>query len=375
MGTGHLMRCLALADALSESGAEARFLCRDLPTALREILVRSGHEVRELQNGSTGQGSVSQDALDTTQALSDESWDWLVVDHYGLDARWESALHAAATRLLVIDDLADRNHDCDVLLDQNLYTDMATRYGDRVPAACQQLLGPRFALLRPEFGRWRERVKARDETVRRLLVSFGGADPDNKTGLVLGALAELHGGLPVDVVIGAEHSRREQIEAACLASGFTCHVQTSRMAELMANADLAIGAGGVTTWERCCMGLPAFVVAVAENQRKQVRDAAGLGLVYAPDYQIKGLSASFVARHTLVLLENAALRQGMSQRGMEAVDGCGVSRVCRQMGVRSIDLRRAAHEDAGNLFEWRNHPSIRAASGNREPLEWQRHQE
>lgn len=181
--------------------------------------------------------------------MSDRSWDWLVVDHYALDARWESALRASTKQIMVIDDIADRQHDCDVLLDQNFYADMQKRYTGKVSAHCQLLLGPRYALLRDEFRKLREQVKPRNGTVKKILVFFGGVDADNYTGRAIEALAEIGiEGLYVDVVIGAQHSCREQIKSVCAQHGFICHVQTDKMAELMAAADLAIGAGGSATY-------------------------------------------------------------------------------------------------------------------------------
>ena len=160
IGTGHFMRCLTLADALKQHGAKIRFASRHMPEYLRDMLVVKGHEFMLLDSSPSDAISdglshanwlgTSQhaDAQDTVQALSGQTWDWLIVDHYALDARWESALRQTAKNIFVIDDIADRQHDCDVLLDQNLYADMDSRYTGKVPAHCQLLLGPRYALLR-----------------------------------------------------------------------------------------------------------------------------------------------------------------------------------------------------------------------------------
>lgn len=388
IGTGHFMRCLTLADGLNQSGAEVRFVCRPLPEQLRAMLVVRQHEVVTLPTSSDTESiddlphgqwrgtSQAADAHDTVRALSDGSWDWLVVDHYALDARWESALRGTAEHSLAIDDLADREHDCDLLLDQNLYADMDSRYRGKVPSRCQLLLGPRFALLRDEFRLWRERVGPRDGPVTRVLVCFGGVDADRHTSRAIEALKNLRAtNVSVDVVIGAAHSDRTQIESACLALGFACHVQTTRMAELMAAADFAIGAGGLTTWERCCVGLPALIFAVAENQQRQVSDAAGEGLVYAPDVAAKRISSSVIGRHTRALMENAGLRHAISRRGMEAVDGRGTWRVIRHIGRSDIEIRQAGPDDSRQVFEWRNHPAIRSTSFNQDVIDWESHQE
>ncbi|MDO8208674.1 MAG: UDP-2,4-diacetamido-2,4,6-trideoxy-beta-L-altropyranose hydrolase, partial [Gallionella sp.] len=279
IGTGHFMRCLTLADALKQRGAQIRFVSRDLPLHLRDMLAAKDVEFVSLESDLTPPvtgdlahahwlgASQKQDAQATIQALSDQSWDSLVVDHYALDARWESALRGTARQIMVIDDIADRQHDCDVLLDQNFYADMQTRYAGKVPSHCQLLLGPRYALLRDEFRRFRDQVKPRTGAVKRILVFFGGVDADNYTGRAIEALSEIDvSGFHIDVVIGAQHPRLAEIEGMCAANGFVCHVQTNRMAELMAAADLAIGAGGSATWERCCLGLPALAFCTADNQ-------------------------------------------------------------------------------------------------------------
>lgn len=292
IGTGHFMRCLTLADELKQRGAHICFVSRELPAHLRDMLVIKEIEFAALDREATDEqvgnlahshwlgASQMQDAQATIRALSGQSWDWLVVDHYALDAEWESVLRGAAKKIMVIDDIADRQHDCDVLLDQNFYADMQTRYTGKVPSHCELLLGPRYALLRDEFRKLREQVKPRTGVVNRILVFFGGVDTDNYTGLAINALVELDvKGLLVDVVIGAQHPCLEEIKAACAQYGFICHVQTNKMAELMAAADLSIGAAGAASWERCCMGLPCIVGAVAQNQVQAAKDISVVGVV------------------------------------------------------------------------------------------------
>lgn len=384
IGTGHFMRCLTLADALKQRGAQTRFISRHLPDHLRRMLADKGHEFILLEGGQNA-GMVdelahagwlgvsqAQDAADSIRALSDESWDWLVVDNYALDFRWESELRRTANRILVVDDIADRRHDCDALLDQNFYADMETRYIGKAPAHCQWLLGPRYALLRDEFRRLHEQVNPRSGSVKRILLFFGGVDADNYTGRAIEALSEIDvPDLHVDVVIGAQHPCRAQIETACAQHGFICHVQTDRMAELMAAADLAIGGGGSATWERCCLGLPALAVCTAENQLKQVADAAQEGLLYSPE--VRDDLQQTIQRHARALIENGCLRQFISRNGMQMVNGRGVLRVVASMGCSDIEVRMAGPDDSEKLFQWRNHPSIREVSRNANVIDWQDH--
>ncbi len=385
IGTGHFMRCLTLADELKKQGAQLCFVSRNLPNHLRDMLVAKGMELVSLANTASATPiddlahsawlgiSQAQDAQDTIQALAEQSWDWLIVDHYALDARWESTMRETAKRIMVIDDIADRQHDCELLLDQNYYANMQTRYSGKVPTHCQLFLGPRYALLREEFRRLREQIKPRTGKVKRLLVFFGGVDADNYTGLAIRALANMAiEKVHVDVVIGAQHPSRTEIEMQCTEQGFVCHVQTDKMAELMSASDLAIGAGGTAIWERCCLGLPAISLCVAENQRKQVIDAAEAGLLYAPANNNNILD--LIHNHTNGLLENPALLKLISNAEMNAVDGKGVLRIINAMGISGIEIRQANGLDAQQLFEWRNHPTIRAVSRNNAPILWQDHQ-
>lgn len=337
------MRCLTLADALKQRGGQIRFVSRHMPEHLRDMLAAKGHEFMPLDGSpsvaiSDGLShahwlgtSQHADAQNTIEALADQTWDWLIVDHYALDSGWESVLRQTARKILVIDDIADRQHDCDVLLDQNFYAGMPTRYTGKVPAHCQLLLGPRYALLRDEFRKLREQVKPRTGSVKRILIFFGGVDADNYTGLALKAMAEIDiEGLHVDVVIGWQHPHRAEIETACVAQGYVCHVQTNRMAELMAIADLAIGAGGSATWERCCLGLPALTVSLADNQIEIAKALDSLGAGKYVGSQDTA-SAAVIHKAILDLLQNKNRVQVLSEKAYSIVDGLGVDRLCEAL--------------------------------------------
>jgi UDP-2,4-diacetamido-2,4,6-trideoxy-beta-L-altropyranose hydrolase len=384
IGSGHVMRCLTLADGLAQRGADIRFVSRHMPEYLAQLIVAKGYDWAQLDNAEVADKldelahaswlgcSQAEDALVSLQALSDTVWDWLVVDHYALDFRWESELRQAARHILVIDDIADRRHDCDMLLDQNYYRDMHARYAGKVPEHCRLLLGLRYVLLREEFRRLRASIVPRQGPVRRILIFFGGLDADNHTGSVMQSLFEMGlTDIQVIVVIGAQHPKRPEIEATCLRHGFDCHVQTGRMAELMAAADLSIGAGGGAMWERCCLGLPTIAIATAENQRMQIADAAMAGLVYSPDSTHD--FEKVIGTHLAALSENAGLRYWLSQTAMRQVDARGVSRVIAGMGVSDIDIRRVNPDDSQKLFLWRNHSTIREFSRNSAPIEWEDH--
>jgi RimJ/RimL family protein N-acetyltransferase len=261
-----------------------------------------------------------------------------------------------------------------VLLDQNLYPEAETRYAGKVPPHCELLLGPRYALLRDEFRGARETAAPRRGAARRLLVSFGGVDAANMTEVTLEALAACATPFAeVDVVIGAAHPRRSAIEATCARQRLRCHVQSDRMAELTAAADVAVGAAGVSTWERCCLGVPTLTLAVAPNQEVMVRAAALRGLIVAPFADGTAPTSSTMALHLEALAGNAPLRQLMSRQGMAVVDGRGASRVAARLDTRTVCVRRATLDDARPLFEWRNHPAVRQMSHDAAPIGWTDH--
>lgn len=285
------MRCRNLARELQRQGAVVTFLCRRqsgdliglleqefavLPLPELPLLASEGLAGRDLYRAWLG-CSQSQDALDCLQALASAGLghsDWLVVDHYGLDASWESLLledqaTEASLKLLVIDDLADRPHQADLLLDQNFFGEVTQhRYEGLLLPQCRQLLGPYYALLGPEYAQLHSLVPLRME-LRRVLVFFGGMDPHNLTGQTLEALMDpALSHLAVDVVLG-RHSPYWQAVADQVAERrfTTLHGPLPSLAGLIARADLAIGAGGSTTWERICLGLPSIVLVTDDNQR------------------------------------------------------------------------------------------------------------
>lgn len=341
IGSGHFARCLTLADALRQRGAQAAFLCRHLPAHMAALLAARTYDLRRLDNAAPRPVAAesalyagwlgidqSDDAQAAVRALSGETWDWVVVDHYALDSTWEEPVRAVANRVLVIDDIANRQHSADVLLDQNYYPDMSRRYAGKVTADCQLLLGPTYALLREEFGRLHADVRPRSGPVRRVLVFFGGVDAGNYTEVAVRALGEMASTrLHVDVVIGAQHPSPQNIRSACAKYGFECHVETAQMAQLMAAADLGIGGAGSATWERCCVGLPALIISLADNQTDIAHgvDLCGAGW-YLGTQEVVALPALRDAIRAL--LHDRARLESFSRNAYSLVDGRGASRVC-----------------------------------------------
>ena len=325
IGNGHVARCLVLAEALRRHGVESIFLCRALRGHPADWIARRGFEVRLLPDDLP----LDEDAAACATVLSGGT-DALIVDHYGLDRRWEAAMRDRCRLRLAIDDLPDRVHECEILLDPNLAPRMEERHARGLPPSCRQLLGPRHALLHPAFGEWAPRAPERAR-VRRLLLFFGGGDAADLTGRALRELEPLD--LPGDVVIGAAHPRRAAIEALCPKSSglWTLHVQTDRMPELMANADLALGAGGGSHWERCLMGLPAIVAVAADNQAASTAALAARGACLSLGPAESLASGAFLgAVETLATHPADLAAMSRAARGV-VPDGAGAERVAQAL--------------------------------------------
>jgi UDP-2,4-diacetamido-2,4,6-trideoxy-beta-L-altropyranose hydrolase len=387
IGTGHVARCATLAAEMRRRGTEVVFYCRHMPGDRTIWLEQQGYRVNRLAPVIAPVETVSPIrhagwlGIDPSFELAEmagllaqgeEAFDWLVVDHYGLGADWERGMRRHCKHVLVIDDLADRNHDCDLLLDQNLVQDMDSRYTESVGDCCRKLLGPRFALLQPDFAAWRGRTAPKVGPVRRILVFFGGADASHLAGTTLRAIQNLgHKDLQVDLVIGADHPRRDEL--ALLAGdipGVVLHRNLPTLAPLMAGADLAIGAGGVTSWERCCLGLPSLIVTLAQNQLPIARalDARGLArrLGDVADMDVDRMTAAIgdlVGRGISVEQSNAC---------RDLVDGNGVGRVVAAIEARGdmpLVFREAAGDDETILLEWANDPVVRSNAFAKEIIE------
>ena len=352
IGTGHLMRCLTLADGFRETETSVAFVCRELPGNINDMVVKRGYRLLVVPTGRdlppSGGGRQSQssplekdfreyDALHTRAVIASEGkFDWLIVDHYGLDERWERAMRDRAVHIMVIDDLA-RNHDCDLLLDQNYHENQETLYAALTPPYCRLLLGPTHALLRPEFAEARKNIRERDGIIRRILIFMGGADQHNVTEIALGAIRIVgRADITVDVVVGAANPHGERIEAACRSLlNCTCHHRVGDMAELMGAADLAIGAPGSTTWERCCLGLPTLFVATAANEVDLGRQADKLGIG-----KFLGIcheaSSEMLAKELKAALESPLTVREWGSKATLLVDGGGVDRVCRAIHQLSV---------------------------------------
>jgi UDP-2,4-diacetamido-2,4,6-trideoxy-beta-L-altropyranose hydrolase len=376
IGSGHLMRCLTLANELTQK-AQVSFICRELTGNMCDYIEQQGYIVHRLPLPET---DWQTDAKQTTAILATENKliDWLIVDHYGLDAQWETTMRPYVRKIMVIDDMANRRHDGDILLDQNLYKDMESRYQDLVPKHCKQLLGPKYALLRPEFLAARNTLRKRDGNIKRLLIFMGGSDPTNETAKALEAIKLLNcPDIAVDVVVGVTNPHREQIKQLCaFLPNSTYYCQVSNMAELMAKADLAIGAGGSTHWERCCLGLPSLVMTIAENQEKLTKVLHEQGYLISLGTKEK-VSAKSIWQKLYDILNNPEQVLSFIKKGTQLVDGNGVKRVSSMIEEIPISneykLRQATHEDLLTYYHWANDETVRKNSFSPEPIDLETH--
>jgi UDP-2,4-diacetamido-2,4,6-trideoxy-beta-L-altropyranose hydrolase len=376
IATGHVMRCLTLASALRQRGAAVSFICREHPGHLCGLIEERGFPVSRLPapradvRGAAGPAhaawlgaSWEEDAEQTRSALAamGEKPDWLVVDHYALDRRWESALRASAGRLMAIDDLADRAHDCDLLLDQNMVAKMHARYAGKVPEACVLLLGTDYALVQPIFAELRTRAPSAQEPVRRIFIYFGGVDSDNLTGRTLSAFIGLkRPDIEVDAVFSASAPHAQALRRLAAAhKNIHLHSGLLTLAPLMVRADVAVGAGGATSWERLCLGLRSIVVTTAENQRSTTEELARRDLICWLGPKEKADEAAFAR-------ELDAMIGGRSSRRCPApFDGRGVDRVSAALtvtGASPLRVRYVKPQDEGLLLEWANDSETRRNS-------------
>lgn len=304
-----------------------------------------------------------------------EAPDWFIIDHYAFDARWQRAVLPEDTRLMVIDDLADRPHACDLLLDQNLGRNSAD-YKELVPDHCTRLIRPQYALLRPEFAAMRAQSLAerKGRGLRHILISMGGVDAQDATSQILDALsgADLPDDLRISVVMGAQAPALETVrrKASELPWPTEVLIDVYDMASRMADADLSIGAGGATTWERCCLGLPSIIVQIAHNQAgiAHTLEKAGAALSPGP------LGATdFTCRLYKALVEARANLDGLANSASTLCDGDGLGRVLASIAPRMNVFRDATISDSRRIWEWRAASSMQRFGLNGEAPEFSEH--
>lgn len=377
IGTGHVIRCLTLAEKLRDKGAQVHFICRTHEGSLHKLIEKKGFKVFCLQVPSAEIHIENQcihehwlgvpwqkDAEDTSEILQDfdDKPAWLVVDHYGLDHRWQKQQRDYVCQIMVIDDLADRKHDCDLLLDQNLVEGFEQRYVGLVPKSSSFLCGPQYSLLQPMYAEFHDCIPFREGPIKRILVFIGGADAGNISGMVLGAfLALSRNDIEIDVVVGHTCPHRQCIyDMAQPYPNISVHDSLPTLAPLIARADLAIGGGGSATWERFCLGLPTLVITLAENQKLIADWLHRLELIHLAGDRKKITSDSL--QNSLQSFVAQDINKDWSKRCHATVDGQGTRRVAATLLASHetpLQVRRARVSDEALLLEWANDPETR----------------
>jgi len=346
IGSGHVVRCLTLADGLRENGAYVEFVTRLHPGHSCDLIESHGvrvHRLPEMNSHFEPEPSLAHaawlgtnwevDCAQTMAAIQEGSreWDWLVVDHYALEFRWERQMRRASNRIMVIDDLADRTHDCDLLVDQNLVREFKTRYSGKTPRYSKLLLGPEFAILQRSYVDLRKRTPHRQDSIGEILIYFGGIDAEDWTGRALSAFLNLNrSDIVLHVVVGSSDSHERELRSRATGQDNVLFYRNlPSLASLMRRADLAIGATGTTTWERLCMGLPTLVVTLDDNQIAAAEELSRRGLIRWLGH--KGEVDEDAIQRALSGMIAGGLNGQWSKDCRDSVDGQGMNRVISAM--------------------------------------------
>lgn len=341
IGSGHVIRCLTLAKALEKNGYKCEFICRDHPRNYIEFIKKSGFKVFKLPSSSEDnldkseysswlKVSQERDAEECINILKDMTDHWIFVDHYGLDCVWENLLKPFSKKIFSIDDLANRKHSCDLLLDQT-YGRKKKEYKNLVPKNCIILTGSEYALLRPEFNEYRKAslFRRNQKSVKNILINFGGVDKNNYTLLVLKILEEIDGLDEINfyVVLGLAAPNIESVQIASNTHRYNIDLKINfeNIAELMTFSDLAIGAAGSSTWERCCLGLPTILLAIADNQKhiSEKLKKEKMALYISPKESIKYYLPKYIHK----CIHDKKFINRMSEISATATDGMGVKKI------------------------------------------------
>ncbi|MEL7152192.1 MAG: UDP-2,4-diacetamido-2,4,6-trideoxy-beta-L-altropyranose hydrolase [Pseudomonadota bacterium] len=373
IGSGHVMRCLTLADALRAAGQDCHFICRELPGHLCDLIADRGYPVHRLpepvediQADADPDGvdyaawagvPWAMDAQETRAILEQLQPGWLVLDHYAFDAAWQQVARPEGTKCLSLDDLANRDLDADILVDAN-FGKTRDAYAPHVPDRCEILLGPAWFPMHPDFAGRRAATLLSRETrhLHRVLVAMGAVDLPNATARILKALGALPfaADLDVTVVLGQHAPALQEVRhiAETLPCACTVQVAITNMPERMADADLAIAAVGGTTWERCALGLPSLMLTIADNQipAATALHAAGiaryLGDVSDPSWTTELTTA-------ITGLRNAGALAGMAAACANICDGDGAGRIVARLLNLPLTHRPPNHTDSRRVWEWR----------------------
>lgn len=400
IGSGHIMRCLSLANALKATGVDCVFISRHITQNLTQLLKTSGHDTLKIDAPSpiksgppqgeyakwlgTTQEADARDVINVIKSgnYRNSAFDLIICDHYALGEDWEQPVSKALNApVAAIDDLSNRKHASQWLIDTT-FDKTAADYAGLVSPDCTMLIGSQYALLRPEFLRRRaEALRARDKahedntSVNNILISMGGMDNDNVSCWVLSAIKSSgRKDFTVDVLLGASAPHIQEVRAFAKTLSFpvTVHIGVSDVTPLLVNADLCIGAAGSSTWERCCLGLPTINIVIADNQKTIAKTLADTGSILDAGIfdDIRNNTKDFNNNVLLPCLNDAGLRHSMSLSCRVICDGRGIGRIVRSVSVRTVKhakrvaLREAGVADIRMVYDWQALPQTRRYANN-----------
>ena len=396
LGSGHVMRCLALAERLREKDAFVQFISQAHEGNLNNLINEHGFEVIELAKPSNNVGldrpittdiksykkpliiTEEQDAQDTINLIMGKKINWLIVDHYSLSKKWEKQLRPFVRNIMVIDDLENRKHDCDLLLNQNWFKENDNRYYGLVPETCTKLLGPQYALLRPEFASFKKNINQKTGKIKRIFVFFGGSDPHGLTEKTLRALSRTEfSNLEADIVIGEINPHQNIIKNLVDNRNNTrLYIQVDSIASIMAKADLAIGSEGVNTWERMAVGLPTISVITATNQRSMSEELNKYQLTYLIG-EYSSVNVDLIAESLHKMTNDKKRIMSQRDRIKNIVNVHGPKLVTDWLiGTLSNgdwSVKKATEEDMILYWIWANDKDVRDNALNKEMISWSTH--
>jgi UDP-2,4-diacetamido-2,4,6-trideoxy-beta-L-altropyranose hydrolase len=367
IGTGHVMRCLALAQAWQDSEGDCVFAMAESTPAVEQRLRREGMKVERL----AAVAGTREDTKQVGRLARENNARWIVLDGYHFDSAYQRAIKAEEFKLLCVDDQGRaETYSADLVLNQNLHANMSLY--SRRDSATRLLLGPRYAMLRREFHACRTWRRTIPEIGGKILVTMGGSDPNNLTMKVIEGIRQLSN-LEVEtvVLVGGSNPHLHALEASIPAQKAVRLVTDStNVAEWMAWADVAVAGAGTTFWEMCYMGLPGILLVLAENQKCVAEASVKFGIAWNLEHETE-VSVSTLSRKLAELLSSKETRAAQSKKGRKLIDGRGAKRVAALLA--GLELRRAVASDCEVFWQWACDPDARAASFHNNGISWEEH--
>ena len=394
ISAGHLMRCINLASVLKEKVESILFISREHKGNSNKLVTEKGFDLavlnaseNDMEKGLKNQTDnykdwlgVSQikDANETKDILKEYKPDWMIVDHYSLDETWEKIISEYVKKMMVIDDLANRKHYCDFLLDHNWFEKIDNRYRNLIPENCSKFLGPEFALLKSDFSLQKKNFNYIHEEIKTIFIFFGSTDPYNLTSMAIISLSESRlKHLYLKVVIGDTNIHMEEIRQLIkLRGNAELHIQVENIEQIMANSQIAIASGGVNTWERICIGLPTLFIDYADNHSIFIDDLSkNHYLKYLGNY--KKINSKNLTSSIIDFISDKYFLDTQNKVCISLFDGNGCQKISKwllgDIIKRDWKVKKAELSDSELYWFWVNDPQVRINSNYKSYISWSNH--